>query len=189
MFSSPIVAFIIACEIGFWVLVAAGLALRYLLRRPTAGAIVLWLVPVLDLALLIAVALDLHHGAEVATVHIIAGLYLGGSIAFGPRMVRWADVRFAFYFAGGPKPVKAPKTGAEAVRYEWALFGQWLIAAVIALVALVLLAWTVADSTQRDGLYQGFITMGLVTAIWFVSGPAWAMGRRVGELTGLASKE
>lgn len=29
---------IVACEIGFWVLIGAGLTARYLLRRPRLGA-------------------------------------------------------------------------------------------------------------------------------------------------------
>jgi hypothetical protein len=32
-----LLAVIAACEIGFWVLLAAGMATRYLLRRPKAG--------------------------------------------------------------------------------------------------------------------------------------------------------
>jgi len=188
MLSSPILAFIIACEVGFWIVVVAGLLVRYRLRRPRAGAAVLWSVVALDLALLIAVGVDLHGGASVNNIHTIAGLYLGGSIAFGPRMVRWADVRFAYHFAGGPPPVKAPKTGAAAVRYEWVLFGQWLIAALITAAAIMVLALTVADAAQRTGLYGGFAAIGVVTVIWFVSGPAWAVGRRIGEVTAISGR-
>lgn len=188
MVESPVFAFIIACEVGFWVLVIAGLIVRYRLSRPAAGAVVLWSVLVLDVALLVAVGVDLHGGASVDNIHIIAGLYLGGSIAFGPRMVRWADTRFAYHFAGGPPPVKAPKTGIAAVRYEWVLFGQWLIAALITIAAVLLLALTVADATQRADLYRGFAAIGIVTLIWFVSGPAWAMGRRIGEVTGISGR-
>lgn len=186
--SSPILAFIIACEVGFWIIVVAGLLVRYRLRRPRAGAVVLWSVLILDLALLIAVGADLHGGASVENIHIIAGLYLGGSIAFGPRMVRWADARFAYHFAGGLPPVKAPKTGTAAVRYEWVLFGQWLIAALITSAAIMVFALTVADAAQRTGLYRGFAMIGVVTVLWFVSGPAWAMGRRFGEVIGISGR-
>ncbi|WP_424326067.1 hypothetical protein [Gordonia sp. (in: high G+C Gram-positive bacteria)] len=60
---SPILIAIAGCEVGFWVLVGGGLALRYLAR-----------------------------------------LYLGVTVVFGPRLIRWADARFAHRFAGGPAP-------------------------------------------------------------------------------------
>src|SRR5699024_4755461 len=94
------------CELGFWAVLAAGLALRYLARRPRAGAVVLATIPLVDLALLAAVDADLHRGAEVRTVHLAAGIYLGASVAFGPVLVRWADVRVAHLWAGGPAPVR-----------------------------------------------------------------------------------
>lgn len=33
--------FIVVCELGFWVLLAAGLAVRYPLRRPRTGLVFL----------------------------------------------------------------------------------------------------------------------------------------------------
>ena len=44
-----VVAAIVACEIGFWVVLAAGLLTRYVLRRPRAGAALLVCVPLVDL--------------------------------------------------------------------------------------------------------------------------------------------
>lgn len=179
MFSSPVLAIIIVCEVGFWVLVGGGLALRYLVGKPGASIAVLWLVPLLDVILLIAVGIDLYNGADVKTVHMIAGLYLGASVAFGPSMIRWTDARFAYYFANGPKPAKAPKTGVAAVAHEWRSFVLWLIAAIITLVVVFVLTITVADNQQRSDLYQVLPILGLITALWFVSGPAWAVGQQL----------
>src|SRR5699024_2707238 len=60
LMNSHITAVIIGCEIAFWVIVAAGLALRYPARRPRAATLVLLTVPLVDLVLLAAVALDLR---------------------------------------------------------------------------------------------------------------------------------
>ena len=59
-----IVTLIIACEIGFWVLLAAGLAVRYLLRMPRTGMALLLCEPLLEVVLLVVTALDLKNGAE-----------------------------------------------------------------------------------------------------------------------------
>lgn len=47
------------------------------------GLFFLALTPVVDLVLLIATAVDLYNGATAGTVHGIAAIYLGVSIAFG----------------------------------------------------------------------------------------------------------
>ncbi|ACY19533.1 hypothetical protein Gbro_0185 [Gordonia bronchialis DSM 43247] len=172
---SPVLWVILGCEIGFWVLVIVGLGVRYLLHRRGLSQVVLWSVPVLDVVLLSAVAVDLQSGAEVTTIHRIAGIYLGVTIAFGHSMIRWADVRFAHRFANGPKPSKPPKRGMPALRYETRTFAQWLLAAAIAAAAILLLEATVADDRQRAALDGVFPMLGVVTVIWLVTGPVWAL--------------
>lgn len=56
------IAVIIACEIGFWVLLLAGLLTRYVLRRPGLGAALLIAVPLVDVLLLAVSAIDLRGG-------------------------------------------------------------------------------------------------------------------------------
>lgn len=175
--NSHITAVIIGCEIAFWVIVAAGLALRYPARRPRAATVVLLTVPLVDLVLLAAVALDLRSGAEVRTVHTVAGLYLGVSVVFGPSLIRWADARFAHLFAGGPAPVKQPEHGRRAFVHECRLFGMWLLAAAVSALAVLLLSVTVADAAQSDSLHDLFPTLGVVTVIWLLTGPVWALGK------------
>lgn len=173
--NSPIVIVILGCEVGFWVLVGGGLAIRYLLHRRRASSVVLALVPVLDVALLVAVGLDLHRGSEVEFVHRLAGIYLGVTVAFGHSMIRWADVRFAHWFANGPPPPRQPKKGAVAFRREMVQFGQWLCAAAISALAVVILALTIADTEQAAALYGVFPTLAVITVIWLVTGPVWAL--------------
>lgn len=106
-----ILAVIAACEIGFWVVLLAGLATRYLLRRRRLGGVLLAAVPLVDLVLLGATVLDLRDGATAGFAHGLAAAYLGFSVVFGPSMVRVADERFAHRFAGGPPPGRPPRTG------------------------------------------------------------------------------
>ena len=58
-----LIALIVACEIGFWVVLGAGLVTRYLLGRRQLGAVLLTLVPLIDLVLLVATVIDLSGGA------------------------------------------------------------------------------------------------------------------------------
>ncbi|MEV4153033.1 hypothetical protein AB0J48_08450 [Nocardia salmonicida] len=176
--NNPVLLTIAACEVGFWVLVVGGLLLRYVVRLPRASTVTLALVPVLDVVLVVAVAIDLHRGGEVTFAHRVAGIYLGCTVMFGGRMIRWADERFAHRFAGGPVPVKVPKYGPERTRKEWADFSRWLGAAAIAGALTVVLSYTVADAEQREQLMGVFGSLGVITVIWLITGPVWVTGSR-----------
>ncbi|WGX96464.1 hypothetical protein [Nocardioides sp. L-11A] len=170
-----VAGFIAASEIGLWVLLGLGLALRYVVRRRRASTVTLALIPLLDLALVIAVAVDLHRGAEAGTTHGLAGIYLGFSIAFGPSIVRWADVRFAHRFAGGPPPVKPPKHGPERMAALWREWFRVVLAAVIASVVMLGLVVLVADGDQ-DGALLGWIRPPwTLVGLWFLFGPLWEL--------------
>ena len=82
---NPVAAVIVACEVGLWVLLGLGMVLRYVARLRRTSTVVLAGIPTLDAMLVIATAIDLHRGAEVGLVHVLAGFYLGSSLAFGPR--------------------------------------------------------------------------------------------------------
>jgi hypothetical protein len=117
-----LIGLIVAAEIAFWALLVSGLATRYLLRRPRLGLALLAATPVVDLVLLVATTIDLRQGGEAALPHALAAVYIGVSVAWGKRMVGWADVRFAHRFAGGPPPERAARTGrahAARQRREW----------------------------------------------------------------------
>ena len=105
---------IVACEIGFWLVILLGLITRYLFKRERLGFFFLALTPVIDLILLLVTATDLYNGATATQVHAIAAIYLGVSIAFGKSMIRWADERFVYYIQKqGSKPVGKPCTSEQ----------------------------------------------------------------------------
>jgi hypothetical protein len=166
---------IIGCEVAFWVVLAAALAARYLLKHARLSRVLLLALPVVDLLLLAFTALDLRSGTPAAFAHGLATAYVGFTIAFGGIMVDWADQHFAHRFASGPAPVPAPTRGWPAVRYELVLWLRSIVAWVITLLLLVgLIAW-VDDVTDTRELYLWFrLALGSVI-LWFVFGPAWSV--------------
>ncbi|MER5727064.1 hypothetical protein ABT084_01695 [Streptomyces sp. NPDC002138] len=146
-----LVALIIACEVGFWVLLAAGLALRYLARKPRLGAAVLLCEPLLELVLLVATVLDLKNGAEPTWTHGLAALYIGYTVGFGHYTVKWLDGHAAHRFGGGPKPPGALHGKARAL-HEWKLWLRTLVAAAVALGLLQLAVWYVGDAAAAEPL-------------------------------------
>lgn len=176
---NPIVALILACEVGLWVLLGLGLVARYLLRLRTVSTLLLAAIPLLDVVLLVAVTLDLLRGAQPRSVHGLAAVYLGFSVAFGPSIVRWADVRFAHRFAGGPAPVKPAKGSPERVAHLWREWARVVVAAVITSVVLGGLVTFVA-TPEQSGLLSWWIgRVWVVVGIWLVAGPLWEGGSRL----------
>ena len=168
-----LVAVIVGCEIGFWVLLGAGLVARYPLRRRRLGAALLVCVPLVDLVLLVATAVDLRGGATADFSHGLAAAYLGFSVAFGHSMVRWADQRFAHRFAGGPPPVRPPRYGWERTRHEWREWGKALLAWAIACTLLGGAILWVGDAERTRELVGWIQKLTVAVVIWLVAFPVW----------------
>lgn len=175
---SPMAVAIVACEIAFWVVLAAGLAARYLLRWQRTSVVLLVCTPLLDVVLLAFTVADLRAGGEATGVHGLGAAYLGFSVAFGHTMIRWADQRVAHRFADGPPPWKPPKAGPARVRYEWREWGKCVAAVGIACAAMALLSFVVASPAQTEALWAPggwMMRLGIVAAIWFAVGPVWTV--------------
>ncbi|TVL94180.1 hypothetical protein [Streptomyces sp. SAJ15] len=160
-----IVTLIVICEVGFWVLLAGGLALRYLAKMPRASVAVLLCEPLLELTLLVVTAVDLKNGAEPDFKHGLAAVYIGFTVAMGHRMIKWADVRFAHRFAGGPPPAAKPKYGRERMAYEWREAGRWMLACAIAIALLQAAVWYVGGEGETGSLRQWQIRMLFVMGV------------------------
>lgn len=163
-----IITMIIVAEVGFWVLLAAGLTLRYALRRPRAGAAVLLCEPLLELVLLVTTTIDLRNGATASTKHGLAAVYIGYSVGFGHYTIAWVDRHVAHRFAGGPKPAKPPKYGRARIVHEWQMWLRMALAAGVAAGLLQLAIWYVDDADRTAALRDWQSPMGLVTGIWFL---------------------
>jgi hypothetical protein len=158
---------IVGCEIAFWVLLLAGLLCRYALGRRRASAVLLLMVPAVDLLLFTASTVDLVRGAAPSTAHGLAAVYLGVSIAFGTHLVAWADSRLAHRF-GGPPPNRPPRTGPEHAAHERRTWLRHLLAWTIG-SALILLDAAIVQDSRRMGPLVGLVgAWGVVLAIDFV---------------------
>jgi hypothetical protein len=163
-----IVTLIVICEIAFWVLLAAGLALRYLARMPRAGAAVLLCEPLLEFVLLVVTAVDLRAGAEPDWKHGLAAVYIGFTATHGHYMIKWADGHVRHRFAGGPRPVKPPRYGKARALHEWKMALRAVGAAAIAAALLQLAIWYVGDAGQSAALRMWQIRMGCLAAICLI---------------------
>ena len=147
-----LVGLIVLCEVMFWVVLLAGLAARYLLRRPRLGAALLVTAPLVDLVLLTATSLDLRSGGTATVAHSLAAIYIGVSVGFGHSMVRWTDARFAHRFAGGPAPTPRPRHGAAHAAYERAGWLRHLAAWAVGVGLMGLAVLVVGDSERTSAL-------------------------------------
>ncbi|MEU3611630.1 hypothetical protein ABZ725_04825 [Streptomyces sp. NPDC006872] len=147
-----IVALIIACEAAFWVLLAAGLAFRYVFRMPRLGLALLLCEPLLEVVLFTVTAIDLKNGAEPDWRHGLAAVYIGFTVGLGHSTVKWADARVAHRFAGGPPPVRPPKYGTARAVHEWKVAGRWVVAALVAMALLQAAVWYVGGDGDIGSL-------------------------------------
>jgi hypothetical protein len=162
-----LVALIVICEVLFWAVLVAGLATRYLLRRRRLGGALLACAPLVDVVLLVATALDLRGGGTATVAHSLAAVYIGVSVGFGHRMVRWADVRFAHRYAGGPPPEPKPRHGAAHAAYERAGWARHLLAWAVGVGLMGLAVLVVGDVARTQALLD---TMRLWSVVLVVDG-------------------
>lgn len=168
-------ALIVACEVGFWVVLMLALAARYLLRKALLSRALLWTLPLIDLLLVTFAAIDLRSGAPATFAHGLAAAYVGFTVAFGGMAVRWADAHFAYRFAAGPAPGKAPSRGWAAVRYDFSLWGRCILACVITVVLVEALVLVAANGESTPHLLAWHKHAFGCVVLWFVFGPAWSL--------------
>ncbi|MFJ9901714.1 hypothetical protein ACIRVK_02210 [Streptomyces sp. NPDC101152] len=138
-----VVGLVIACEVAFWVLLAAGLAVRYLLKWRRTSVALLLCEPLLELVLFAVTAEDLRNGAKPSWEHGLAALYIGYTVAYGHYTIRWLDGHASHRLAGGPRPPGPPRYGLPRARHEAALWLRTLLAAAIACALLQAAIWYV----------------------------------------------
>lgn len=179
--TSPLIWAILGAEAAFWILLFGGLAVRYLLRQRLVSTIMLIGVPIVDLVLLLLTAIDLAGGEEPNFTHLLATIYLGFTIAFGHALITKADAWFSHRFAGGPPPVKKPKSGPVYVRAAWLEWRRVLLAVAIAIGGLLaiqaMVGWSVPASFEQandDVIWSMVLRLLMITGIWLVAGPLYA---------------
>ena len=173
-----LIALIVAAEIAFWLILVSGLAARYVLRRPRLGMALLVATPIVDLALLGATTVDLRRGGEAALPHALAAVYIGVSVAWGKRMIGWADARFAHRFAGGPPPERHPRTGREHAAHQRREWLRHLVAWSTGTALLGLGVLVVGDRERTEALLSVAALWTLVLAIDFLISFSYALWPR-----------
>jgi hypothetical protein len=181
---NPVLAVIAAGEVGFWLVLAAALVVRYGLRLRPLSSLLLLALPLVDLVVLGATALDLRVGGVAGLGHALAAIYLGVTVAFGHSMVRWADQRVAHRFAGGPPPVRPPRSGAVRVRYEWREWSRFALAWAITGVVVVGLVALVGDASRTEALWSAVVRMTVVGVVWLIGWPVWVTLREGSQPAG-----
>lgn len=163
---------IIACEIGFWLLLLAGLVARYILRARRLSTLLLAAVPLVDVVLLIVTVVDVRRGAALDPSHALAAAYIGISVMFGPGMIHWADQKFAARFGDRSRAADPPKFGAAHAREErigwYRHLGAWLIC--LAMQGLIHLVGGNRDETAK--LFQlplGWLVILGIDFVWSFS--------------------
>ncbi|MFF4399416.1 hypothetical protein [Streptomyces sp. NPDC001480] len=149
-----IVGLVVACEVAFWVLLAAGLVFRYVFRMPRVGLALLLCEPLLEIVLFVVTAIDLRNGAEPDWRHGLAAVYIGFTVGLGHSTIKWADARIAHRFAGGPPPARPPKYGTARAVHEWKVAGRWILAALVAIGLLQCAAWYVGGAGGTGSLRE-----------------------------------
>ncbi|MER7956054.1 hypothetical protein [Streptomyces sp. NPDC096030] len=147
-----IVTLIVICEVGFWVLLGAGLAARYLLKMPKVGLALLLCEPLLEVLLLVVTAIDLKNGAEPSWRHGLAAVYIGYTAGHGHRTVKWLDGHAAHRLGGAPPPVGPPRYGRSRARHEGKVWLGSVTGAAVATVLLLLAVRYVGDAGDTQSL-------------------------------------
>jgi hypothetical protein len=166
---------IVACEVGFWIVLLLALAVRYIARQEQLSRVLLVCLPLIDLLLLFFTAIDLRRGTAATFAHGLAAAYVGFTVAFGGMAVKWADARFAHRFAAGPTPAKAPSRGWELVRYDFKLWGRCIAACLITMVLVEALVQFVGISEATQPLLAWHKHAFGCIVLWFFFGPAWSL--------------
>jgi len=124
---------VIGSEVGFVVLLLAGLVVRYLLKMPKVGAVLLALSPLGYVVVLIAGAIDLAHGGTADIAHMLGAIVIGIVVVSGRHHMHAMDAWVRRKLAREPKPKLG---GREHARQQRAGFyrraGEWVV--VIALL-------------------------------------------------------
>jgi len=170
-----LLAIIIGCEAGFWVVLLLGLVSRYVFKLNTMSMVLLVSIPLIDVVLLIATILDLNRGAVATFAHGLAAAYIGFSIAFGGVTIRWMDGWFAHKFAGAPTPPSAPTHGWKLFRHELIFWLRCVLAVAVMQTLVFAAIYFISDPARTKALEAWFVLPLITVALWFLFGPLWVL--------------
>ncbi|MFI9380169.1 hypothetical protein [Kutzneria sp. NPDC052558] len=125
---------VIGSEIGFFVLLLAGLAVRYLVKMPKTGAVLLALSPVGYVVVLIVGAVELARGGAADIAHVFGAIIIGIVAVSGRHHLHTMDGWVRRRLAKQPKPRLHGREFAHKQRTDfYRRTGEWAV--VVALLA------------------------------------------------------
>ncbi|MFC0547575.1 hypothetical protein [Kutzneria chonburiensis] len=161
-----LLALVIGSEVGFAVLLLAGLAVRYLLKMPRTGAVLLALSPVGYVVVLITGAIDLARGGAGDIAHVLGAIIVGIVVVSGRHHMQAMDGWVRRKLAREPKP---RVSGWEHARDQRTGFyrrcGEWVV--VIALLGGGY-ALTGFDAVRGEQLLGGMALWTVILGIDFL---------------------
>ncbi|WP_019424368.1 hypothetical protein [Paenibacillus sp. OSY-SE] len=161
---------IIIGEIAFWIFLVSGLLLRYVWGLNKLSIILLASTPLIDIFLLIITFIDLSNGTKPHFFHGLSATYIGFSITYGHKTIKWADQWAAYKWASGERPEKKKLHGKEKVKYQWREFSRFFVCAVI-ILTLVGIAFFIVPFEDTFWLIYWVVNIIGTVIIWLVFGP------------------
>lgn len=158
------IAWIIAAEIAFWIVILIALVCRYRFNKPKLSIFFFALTPVIDLLLILLTAMDLKAGTPASASHGIAAIYIGVSIAYGKTMITWADEKFQQWFLK-IQIEKQRLTGLAKGIHEVKMLGLHVLAYIISTSLLYAMIVFIGQHTDTSSLLQVMKIWGIVLII------------------------
>ncbi|MFB9974102.1 hypothetical protein FPQ10_09025 [Allobacillus sp. SKP2-8] len=155
---------IVACEVGFWIFIIAGLVMRYIFNQKRIGILLLAMTPVVDLILILVTGIDMYRGGEPTTADAIAPIYIAVSIIYGKSIIQWADERFAYYVKReGPKPPR--RVGIEYAKHSMKGSLQHILAYMIGGAILLFMIYYIGNDTDTTVLESTLKFWGIIVIV------------------------
>lgn len=161
---------IIVGEIAFWIFLLLGLLLRYKWGYKQISLVLLASTPIIDLFLLFFTLIDLSNGVKPHFFHGLSAAYIGFSIMYGHRTIRWADNWASYKWSAGNRPVKKKLYGKEDISYQWKEFFRFTICIII-ISTLIALAFLIVPFEDTFWLIYWLINNVGMVIIWLLIGP------------------
>ncbi|MGW3009275.1 hypothetical protein ACWC9R_10600 [Streptomyces sp. NPDC001219] len=144
-------------------------------RRGLGGALLLC-VPLLDIILLAATVISVREGAGPSIWHGLSAAYLGLTVVYGHRTLRWADAKFAHRYGGVAKPERPKLYGRQAIANAWRSWFTFLFAYVLSaalLIGLVVLAGGLSKGAPMLVWLNPLTKILLYSLIWPIVTTMW----------------
>ena len=123
-------------------------------------------------------AVDLRRGGQAGFEHGLVAVHIGVSPAFGHQLTSWADQRFAHRFAGGPAPVRPPRTGRAHAARERRQWLRHLLAFAVAATVLAVLTLIVGDLGRTGPLWAVMAPWSVALVIDFIVAFSYTLSPR-----------